>query len=351
MQSSASDQGQNLKTDFEMIQSMLQKAKQDMLQTQKEELTAQMQKVMQDMLNTSFAQENLSQRAENLNPASPQVNDIARQQMRLIGNTGQIISQVMEIAHKTFFLPTDLSQSMSKVLSSMSEAIAQLENRNPRQAASQQKTAMAGLNQSLLSMQNSMNQLSQSSSASGMEQFLQQLQQMSGMQGQLNQESMALFQAGQQGRIQLSADNLARLAAQQGLIKNSLEKLSDETGSRRDVLGRLDELGGEMEQVIQQLQAQNIDRKVIERQERILTRLLDAQKSVREKEYSRQREAEREKVQLVKSPPELKREWILKEDRLRKELMNALEEGYSAEYRELIKSYFEFLSRQPNIIQ
>jgi len=351
MQSSASERGQNLKTDFEMIQSMLQKAKQDMLQTQKEEVTAQMQKVMQDMLNTSFAQENLSQRAENLNPASPQVNDIARQQMRLIGNTGQIISQVMEIAHKTFFLPTDLSQSMSEVLSSMSEAVAQLENRNPRQASSQQKTAMAGLNQSLLSMQNSMNQMSQSSSASGMEQFLQQLQQMSGMQGQLNQESMSLFQAGQQGRIQLSADNLARLAAQQGMIKNSLEQLSDESGSRRDVLGRLDELGGEMEEVIRQLQAQNLDRKVIERQERILSRLLDAQKSVREKEYSRQREAEREKIQLVKSPPELKREWILKEDRLRKELMNALEEGYSAEYRELIKSYFEFLSRQPAIAQ
>jgi hypothetical protein len=174
---------------------------------------------------------------------------------------------------------------------------------------------------------------------------------MSGMQGQLNQESMSLFQAGQQGRMQLSADNLARLAAQQGMIKNSLEQLSDESGSRRDILGRLDELGGEMEEVIRQLQAQNLDRKVIERQERILSRLLDAQKSVREKEYSRQREAERDKMQLVKSPPELKREWILKEDRLRKELMNALEEGYSPEYRILIKSYFEFLSRQPTIAQ
>ncbi|OGB65670.1 MAG: hypothetical protein A2Y94_04745 [Caldithrix sp. RBG_13_44_9] len=351
MQSSASEQGQNLKSNFEMIQSMLQKAKQDMLQAQKNEVTAEMQKVMQDMLSTSFAQENLSLRAENLNPASPQINDIARQQARLIGNTGQIISQVMEISHKTFFLPSDLSQSMSKVLSSMSEAVSQLENRNPRQASGQQKNAMAGLNQSLLSMQSSMDQLSQSSSASGMEQFLEQLQKMSGMQGQLNQESMSLFQAGQQGRIQLSADDLARLAAQQGMIKNSLEQLSDEAGSRRDVLGRMDELGEEMEEVIRQLQAQNMDRKVIERQERILSRLLDAQKSVREKEYSKKREAEREKIQLVKSPPELKKEWILKEDRLRKELMNALEEGYSAEYREFIKSYFEFLSRQPNITQ
>jgi hypothetical protein len=351
MQSSATTQGQNLKSDFELMQSMLQKAKQDMQQAQKKEVMAKMQKTIQDMLKTSFAQESLSQRSENLNAASPQITDLARQQARLIANTGQIISQVMEISNQTFFIPSDLSRSMSEVLSNMSEAIAQLENRNPRQASIRQKNAMSGLNQSLLSMQNSMNQLSQSSSASGMEQFLEQLQQMSAMQGQLNQESMMLFQAGQQGRMQLSPEDLARLAAQQGVIKNSLEQLSEESGSRRDVLGRLDELGEEMEEVIRQLQAKNMDRKVIERQERILSRLLDAQKSVREKEYSKKREAERETIQLVKSPPELKKEQILKEDRLRKELMNALEEGYSAEYREFIKYYFEFLSRQPNTSQ
>ena len=116
-------------------------------------------------------------------------------------------------------------------------------------------------------------------------------------------------------------------------------------GERRDVLGRLNELGGDMDAVIEELKAQNIDRSVIERQEKILSRLLDAQKSIREKEYSRKRKAEYEKQQ-VKSPPELQKDLIQKEDWLRKELLEALEEGYSQEYKELIRKYFESLYKE-----
>ena len=89
-----------------------------------------------------------------------------------------------------------------------------------------------------------------------------------------------------------------------------------------------------------------MDRKVIERQERILSRLLDAQKSIREKEYSKKRIAEREKQIVGKSPPNLKQTILNNEDYLRKELMDALDEGYSAEYKEYIKKYFEKLYRQ-----
>ena len=103
----------------------------------------------------------------------------------------------------------------------------------------------------------------------------------------------------------------------------------------------------EMEKVVKDLKAQKLDRKVIERQERILSRLLDAQKSIREKEYSKKRQAEREKHILAKSPPDLKKELLQREDQLRKQLMEALEEGYSQEYRELIKLYYENLSRKP----
>jgi hypothetical protein len=89
---------------------------------------------------------------------------------------------------------------------------------------------------------------------------------------------------------------------------------------------------------------------VIERQQRILSRLLDAQKSVREREYSKKRQAEREKNTLTKSPPTLKQEMIERENQLRKELLEALKEGYSSEYKEFIKLYYEILSResQPN---
>ncbi len=351
-QQQSSQSGQDLKSGFEMLQSMLQTARNDMMSQQQQEIAGAMQKAMQDMLDASFDQETLAQRSQNLSPASPQVNDIARQQSRLMSNTNQLIQQLMEIAKQTFMLSPELNKNMAQALSNMGQSIRQLEERNPRQAYGHQMQAMAGFNEALMSLQNSMNQMSQSGSPSGFQDFMEQLQKMAGQQGALNQESMSLFrQQGGSGRPQLSEDALARLAAQQEMIRQSLQQAMEGTGSRRDVLGRMEELGAEMEEVVKELKERNLDRRVIERQERILSRLLDAQKSVREKEYSRKREAEREEIQLAKSPPELRKELLQQRDRLQKELRDALEEGYTQEYRELIKDYFEFLSRHPELLR
>jgi len=345
----ASQSGKQLQNQFEMLQSMLQMAKQQMMDQQKGEIADAMQKTMKDMLSVSFEQENLSDRSRQINSASPQVNNIARNQARLMNNTNQLISQILEIANQTFFISPDLNQYMEEVYSNMEAAINQLEERNPGKASKNQNAAMGGFNKALLSLQNSMEQMGQSSSPSGMESFMQQLQNMSGQQGQLNQESMMQFQLSQQGKMQLSSEALARMAAQQEMIKQSLENLTQEHGARRDVLGRLGELGGEMEDVIKQLREEKMDRQLIERQEKILSRMLDAQKSVREREYSKKRQAEREDIRIVKSPPEIKKELLRQESLLRKELMNALEEGYVPEYKEYIKNYFESLSRHKEL--
>lgn len=350
-QEQASKTGKQLQSKMQMLQSMLQMARQNMQMQQKQELAEEMQKTLQDMLATSFEQENLANRSKQLTAASSHIKQVARKQSQLRESTNQVVKQLIDISRKTFFLSPKMSQIMSRVLSEMGKSINQLENRNPGQASRSQFQAMAGFNQAILSLQNSMQQMSGGSSASGFQEFMQQLQQMAGQQGQLNKQTMGLFQKSQQGRLQLSSDDLARLAAQQEMIRQNAEQLSEQMGNRQDVMGRLGELGEEMDKVIKDLKKQQLDQDVIERQERILSRLLDAQRSIREKEYSKKREAEREEKKIVKSPPELRKELLQKEDRLRKELMEALREGYTPEYRELIKMYFEALSRESGDLQ
>ena len=114
-----------------MLQSMLQMAKQQMMDQQKGEIADAMQKTMKDMLSVSFEQENLSNRSRQINSASSQVNNIARNQSRLMNNTNQLISQILEIANQTFFISPDLNQYMEEVYSNMEAAINQLEERNP----------------------------------------------------------------------------------------------------------------------------------------------------------------------------------------------------------------------------
>lgn len=338
--------GKDIQQQMEMLQSMLQQAQQSMAQMQKKEITEAMQKVTQDMLQASYQQENLYDQSSHADIASSQINQIAKKQSQLQEDATGIIKQLIDISKKTFFLSPQMNQMMSSLMQNMDKSLGNLENRNLNNAAKAQQDAMGDLNRAILSMQSSMSQLSQSASASGFEQFMQQLQQMSGQQGQINQQSMSLLQQSGQGRMQLSEEALARLAAQQEMIRQSLEQLNQESGRQGNVLGRLDELGKEMEEVVKKLQQQQLDRKVIDRQERILSRLLDAQKSIREKEYSKKRQAEREDKIVVKSPPNLKKEIMDRENKLQKELIQSLKEGYSPEYKDYIKLYYEILSRR-----
>ncbi|MBN2366415.1 MAG: hypothetical protein EH225_10795, partial [Calditrichaeota bacterium] len=220
----ASKSGQELKSSFEMLQAMLQMAKNDMMNQQKQQISEAMQKTMQDMLSTSFDQENLAGRSRQLSPASPQINDVARQQSRLMSSTNQLIQQLIDISRQTFMLSPELNKHMAEAFRNMNQSVQKLEERNPRQAHNHQMQAMAGFNKGLMTLQNSMNQLSQSNSPSGFQEFMEQLQKMSGQQGALNQESMSLFQQQGGGRPQLSEDALARLAAQQEMIRKSLQQ-------------------------------------------------------------------------------------------------------------------------------
>lgn len=337
--------GQNIQQQMEMLRNMLRQAQQNMAQMQKQEVMQAMEKATQDLLKASFQQETLYEQSNKADVASHQINDIASKQAQMRDNANRIIKQLIDISKKTFFLSPQMNQNMSSLMNNINDALSNLENRDTRNAAKAQKDAMGDLNRAIISMQGSMDQLSQSSSASGFENFMQQLQQMSGAQGQLNQEGMSLLEQLGKGQMQLSRDALSRLAAQQEMIRQSLQDLGEEIGHRGDVLGRLDGLSKDMEEVVKKLQEQQLDRKVIQRQEQILSRLLDAQKSIREKEFSKKRQAEREDKRIVKSPPELRQQELDKESTLHKELIQALNEGYSAEYKDYIKLYYEILSR------
>ncbi|MGH1362324.1 MAG: DUF4175 family protein [Calditrichia bacterium] len=342
----AKEKGKDVQKNLEMLQSKMQQSQQEMNQQEKQQIMQAMQKIQQDLLNTSFQQEKLAQRSQNADMASESITDIARNQSQQRENLNNVVKELIDLSKETFFISPDMSKLISSMMENMDNALKSLENRNTRSAGRSQMKAMGDVNQAIMSMQGSMQQLSQSGSGTGFEQFMQQMQQMAGQQGQLNQQSMSMFQKQGQGQ-KPSPDAMGRMAAQQGMIKKSLESLNQKMGRQGDVLGRLGEMGKEMEKIIDQLNRQNVDQTVIQRQQRILSRMLDAQKSMREKEYSQKRQSQREDTKLAKSPPSIKRDLLERENKLRKEMLDALKEGYSAEYKEYIKAYYELLSRQP----
>ena len=88
--------------------------------------------------------------------------------------------------------------------------------------------------------------------------------------------------------------------------------------------------------------------KKIKTQEKILSKLLDAQRSVNERDFEKNRESFSGKEFKIKSPDEL----ILSNEQsiniLREELLKSIQDGYSKDYEELIRRYFESLNQTTN---
>jgi hypothetical protein len=195
-----------------------------------------------------------------------------------------------------------------------------------------------------MQMQQSMESLSNSQSALGFEQYLEQMQKLSGQQGQLNEESLSFF--GQnEGKLSMQQQQqLKRMAAEQGAIRQSLDDLGNQMQDKSDILGDMDQISKEMGEIVNDMQNLKVDNKTIERQQKILSRMLDAQKSVREKDYSRKRLAEAAKEYTPQSPRNADKNENTRLKQLKLDLMRALQEGYNPDYEKLIESYFRNLN-------
>ena len=103
-----------------------------------------------------------------------------------------------------------------------------------------------------------------------------------------------------------------------------------------------------MQEVITDMNSEKLDDDLIQKQERILSKLLDAQKSINERDFEKQRESNTGKEIAGKSPAELNLTTEEGRDQLRDELNKVVQEGYSKDYEELIRKYYEALQKENN---
>jgi len=347
-QNLSAQKSQSLQNQFAQISQMLSNAQNQMLQQNKKNIERQMTHAMQRLLELSHMQEGIQGRTRGTSTLSEQFNDLIITQNRAAQNLQRVIADLIQLSKETFFIQPGLSQSLGKSQSGMAKSLNELTERNPTQAMNNQGQALGGLNESIIMMRQSLSQMQQSQSGTGLEQFMEQLQQMAGAQGQLNQETLNLFQGqGNSGQLTLQQQSeTRRMAAQQAALREAMQEMSEQMGSRQDVLGRVGELAEKMDEVVEDLLKQNINRETINRQREILSRMLDAQKSVREREHSKQRKGELAREYQIIDPGVLKNLTDQEKKKLLDALKRSINEGYQSDYQKLIEAYFNQLLRQ-----
>jgi hypothetical protein len=173
--------------------------------------------------------------------------------------------------------------------------------------------------------------------ASGFAEMLQRMQETAKQQGQINAQAAGL--------LPMPGGQAAEQARALGARQRALARQLDEAGEQ-DASGRAEAMAREMEQIAGQLEQGRVDASVLDRQQRLFRRLLDAGLSMEKEE--REDTGEREAVAATQSEtitpdgPARGRDAA----RWREPSWSELR-GLSAEERRAVLEYFRRINAEP----
>ena len=174
-------------------------------------------------------------------------------------------------------------------------------------------------------------------SSSGFSSYMDALSEMSGQQQGINQGTMQLSQMGLLGQEGM----MERLQAKQQQLQKQLGDLMSEFPEEGS--GGLSKASEEMNDVIRDFIERKVNEKTINKQEKILSRMLDSHRSLTERDYSNKRKSKGGEEKNYTGPLSLPDDRGERKTLLTKALQEAMDDGYSEEYQTLLKIYFKSL--------
>ncbi|MDD8017720.1 MAG: hypothetical protein PHP42_05050 [Bacteroidota bacterium] len=334
---------QQIQSGMKEMSNQISEMQEQMLNNQMQQTMNTLRKSMQDMLQLSQKQEQLKNQSRNLDPNSQQFRDAAEQQQNVQSDLQTVANGLGELSQKSFVVTPEMGKQIGKAMGQMQQAMSAIEQRNASATSSSQGEAMSSLNKAATLVQNAMQTLQQQGGQGGGG-LMQQLRSMAMQQQNINMQTQQMGQ--QQGMSQQQMQEMGRLARQQEAVKKSLDQLQREAeGSpeRNRIMGDLKKISDEMKEVVEQLQQNDASPSTIQQQERILSRLLQAQRSTRERDFEQRRKATAGVAISRKSPSEISLQ--TQDSQIRRDLQRAMEAGYSKDYLDLIRKYYEALNK------
>lgn len=271
--------------------------------------------------------------------------ELVRKQTDLIEAMSAIADRTFQKSKDSFVIDPKLLRQVGAVQSMMSNAAAKIADGGTSAGYREAKRALGGVNGLIVSLL-SKNQGQSQGAGGAMQQLMQQLQQMAQQQSQLTDETEQLRrQLEQSGMAAGSRQQLADIKARQEKMLEEARRLAQEFGDRREILGRLDNTVGEMEDAVAEMERSGASQATVDRQKRILSRLLDAQRSLRKRDYTQERRSRTGEDYGRSSPGALPDDLTKAGEELREDLLRAMQHEYPTEYRELIRAYFDGLAK------
>lgn len=290
------------------------------------------------------------QRAAEQNLRSPEPPDRRSDRATdLSDGVARVADSLGTLARRTPFISQKLGAALGRAMEGLRASGRELSAGNRQRAEESGRAGAEALNEAVLELregEQSMCQQPGDAPGGNPRSMAQRMGDAGERQGQVNQRTRSLARRlSQQIEMGLAdQQELRRLAEEQARIREQVEQMAREEDEDRRLLGRLDQMQREMKEVEEALASGRTSGDLEEKQIRILSRMLDAQRSINRRDFDPERES-RVGAEVPQRPPgEIPAELLRATDRLRLDLLKAEADRYPAQYRAFIESYLRALN-------
>lgn len=330
--------------DLGSLYSVLLASQQAMQAAMKMEQVSSLRGLAADLLSLSERQEDLGGRIP-VQLQDVRNVEVTRQQHRLQKAAMATRDELAKLLDEAPNRILKLLEKLDELIAEMGGGVRALDEGRAAAARESAGRSLAGANRIVIGLLTEAQMSGGGGGGGGQQQSAsEQLQELARQQAELNGATEELRRMlADRGISQQARSQMQRLGQQQAELGRNLGRIQEQERQRPDgdgprLLGDMEELGRQMERVGRDLGDGQVDQAVLERQDRILGRLLDARNSVRERDYSSRRESR--SASRIYGTQQGEGRAAEEERRARTLRRYQRLENAPPEYRELVRRYF-----------
>tara|TARA_B100000686_G_scaffold280814_1_gene302171 strand:- start:170 stop:3637 length:3468 start_codon:yes stop_codon:yes gene_type:complete len=338
--------GGGLEESLGILVSGLEQLRNQFLANSRTEINQELTDAMADLIRISYEQENLAEQTkqERNITAAPMLAD---EQFALLRGTDIVIKQLANTGQRTLNLNPAITVSVGYARRRMQESGYQLGQMALKQSIANQSKAFSYLNEAANLLRQSLEEIASSAMPSGFGEAMQKLMGLSEQQASLNQATQeALGQALQseqhgQGSGSDFQSEMARLAAEQQRIMQAIYEIERNMRGHSGPEKRMQAIAEDIQAVLNNMQRRRPHPRMLEAQEHIHQRMLDASRSIYARGFRKKRRSASGEDRNYSGPLWIPSNLGQKSDAWRDAMKRALSGHLPREYREVVQHYYE----------
>jgi uncharacterized phage infection (PIP) family protein YhgE len=270
----------------------------------------------------------------------------AETQTDLAEGVARVADSLAALSQQTPFMTSRVGESLGRAMQGLSQSGREMTQGGRERGERSGRGAIASLNEAVNALRETEASMCKNPGAgTGGRNSSQRMGQVGERQSQLNQRSREVARklSKQMAMTQGDEAEMRKLADEQRRVREMLSEIQRDEETKKNLLGRLDQTQKDMEQAEEAIRKGALGEDLEQKQIQILSRLLDASRSMHRRDFDPEREARRGEDIAHPSPTALSRDLFRENDRLRQDLLKADADRVPARYRPLIEAYLRSL--------